>query len=106
MEEIRCYSGVPAVDVTDNVGGPMFRNVTADEMREDLETRIADFKSQFPEYKDCKIGIGTESGDLLEGQDYDVVFNVADRTYRKTGTELEIQLMWHFLPKAKFLPVD
>jgi acetyltransferase-like isoleucine patch superfamily enzyme len=104
MAADRCYSGVPAVDVTEKVGGPMFRKVTPAEMRSDLETRIRDFKDQNPDYAEARVGIATESADMLEGQGYDVVFNVADRSYVKRATEFERQLMWHLLPTAKFVP--
>lgn len=105
MAADRCYSGVPAVDVTDEVGGPMFRSVSPDEMRAELERRVNEFKRQTPKFAHKTIGIATKSGEWLEGKGFDLVFNVADRSYLKTATDVEKQLIRYLLPTARFVPV-
>jgi hypothetical protein len=103
MMENHCYAGVPAIDVTEKVG-PQFQEVSLDKMASELECRIKDFKQKNSSFSEAKIGISTISADMLEGKDYQLVFNVADRTYTKKNSALEMSLIRHLLPRAKFIP--
>jgi len=100
------YAGVPATDITKKIGKQIEKTSIEQRikyLREHLELfaerhgldNVRDFARILPG------GDGTEP----EGQSV-TVFDVASRTYRKTGTRLEYELIRFLLPDAKFIPIN
>jgi acetyltransferase-like isoleucine patch superfamily enzyme len=102
MEPNRIYAGVPAKDVTDKLGGPPFRDTTIDERHAELSRRVSQFFDEHPDFDRDQIKV-VDSWNS-EAPDGVSAFNVADRTYSKRRSEVEIALMRHLLPTAKFTP--
>lgn len=102
MAPDRCYAGVPAADITDKVGPP-FRKTTPGERATYLLGRLAEFERHTgTRVRDAAKILQEPGGTLPEpGR---LVFNVADRTYAKTGSPLEARLIRFLLPDAKFTP--
>ena len=102
MEENRIYAGSPAKDITDKLGGPPFVDVSVEERLRELERRVARFFDAHPDLpRDAVRAVTAWDGEL---EDDVIYFNVADRTYTKRGSPVEIKLMSHLLPTAKFCP--
>lgn len=100
----RTYAGSPATDVTEKVGKQI--EVTSVEERiKYLEEKLTTFRGRhkLPNI-DSFARVVTSAAVMGDIRDDITVFNVADRTYRKTGTHLEYSLIRFLLPDAKFLP--
>ncbi len=101
MKENHCYAGVPAEDLTSKIG-PQFKVTSIEERKAYMQKRLAEFS--------CVYDIqGLDQYVRVVGQPEVIsdviVFNVADRTYTKQGSEMEYKLIRFLLPDAKFLPV-
>lgn len=98
------YAGVPARDVTDKLGR-QFEPRTVEEKAADLEERIRGFGRKFSLPNILDDIVITDNGPAMDSAPAGrIVFNVRDRTYRKTGTQLERRLIRYLLPEAKFVP--
>lgn len=102
MQADRCYAGVPAADITEKVGPP-FKTTTPQERHAYLQGRFAEFQAATGQKAEALIAL--DPGRLPGGKD-ELAFNVADRTYRKTGSALERRLIRFLLPDAKFVPAS
>ena len=104
METDHTYGGAPAKDVTERFGA-QFKLTSTEERRANLQSRIEAFAGGTGDRRVLsRVRIATDPGDLSEASDGVTVFNVADRTYSKNGTDLEQQLIRFLLPEAKFVP--
>jgi len=88
MQENHIYGGNPAKDLTDKIGPP-FKDLSLNEKEGIFHRKIANFPMR----------------DQLSTADIDR-FDIANRTYEKTGTFLEQALMRYLLPEIKFVPKD
>lgn len=91
MPENTIWGGNPAKDLTERLGPPFVERSLADRLI-DFNERLDAFQA---EYRDV---------DLLELHDLADNFDLDDRTYQKTNSELEVRLMRFLLPEAKFTP--
>jgi len=101
MAPDRCYGGTPAVDITDKVG-PQFERTTVEQRRRYLEARLEAFCGEHGGRHNFAIAGAEDDRDATT--DGKTVFDVASRTYRKTGSDLEYRCIRWLLPEAKFLP--
>lgn len=100
----RVYAGSPARDITDRVG-PQFRETTVQERARYLQGRIEAFASTSRHTSVWdSVQIVTREEELPDSGRSVTVFNVASRSYRKIGSQLEHDLLRFLLPEAKFLP--
>lgn len=106
LEPDRCYAGVPAKDVTDKIG-PQFEEKSITDRVSYLRQRVHEFAEWkgIPELVE-NIRIVSTTDEMRDIADDELVFNVADRTYRKCRAEIEFKLMRYLLPDAKFVPQD
>jgi acetyltransferase-like isoleucine patch superfamily enzyme len=104
MQADHCYGGVPAKDITDRVG-PQFAPTTAEERLERLESRLREIDAEAGGGILDACRVTAVAGGRLEAPVGITVFNVADRTYEKTGSEHERRLIRRLLPEIKFVPV-
>ena len=100
MEENRVYAGTPAVDITDKIGPP-FRETTTEDTVDYMTQALASFFEENPTSDPGAIGLAADGVVLRQGES---LFDVADRTYSKTGSQTEVALMFYLLPRAKFTP--
>ena len=105
MECDRVYAGVPAQDITEKVGRP-FEITTIDQRIRYMKQRLSEFEKRFG----CDVCrfvriVGSNEAMKVEAKEI-IVFNVAERTYRKTGGSLEYKLIRFLLPGAKFVPAE
>jgi acetyltransferase-like isoleucine patch superfamily enzyme len=106
MEADHTYGGSPASDVTARVG-PQFKPTPPEERGRILQSRIEEFgrRSGVGDIL-SRVRITTEPAGLADASDTVTVFNVADRSYSKNGSELERRLVRFLLPDAKFVPAQ
>lgn len=100
MRSNRVYAGNPARDVTDRVG-TQFETVPLQRKLDYLCQRLAEFIAQHPAYAKGEIGICAGDALAVAGRS---MFDVATRSYTKTGSHAEIAFMSYLLPRAKFVP--
>ena len=100
MRSNRVYAGNPARDVTDRVG-PQFEPVPVERKLKYLLDRLAEFQALNPVFADGEIGIRAGNDIAVSGCS---MFDVASRTYTKTGIDAEFAFMAFLLPRAKFVP--
>lgn len=102
MEENHIYGGSPARDLTEKLGN-QFGIISINQKLELMEQKLNHFKEEHPEYNvDEYLQIVIEFPyQKIEGISY---FNVTDRTYIKTGSDIEIVFMSFLLPLFKFVP--
>jgi acetyltransferase-like isoleucine patch superfamily enzyme len=106
LEADRVYAGVPAVDITEKVG-PQFEVTSIQERTAYLQKRLEKFSDRFGHRStDDFAAIVTTKGQMPDAHPEVTLFNVADRTYRKLGTDSEYTLIRFLLPEVKFLPFD
>ena len=106
MEVDHTYAGVPAEDITEKVG-TQFKITPAEERAQYLQKRFTEFAQQFGvRHINEYVTIVTTPGQMSNRSKDVTMFNVADRTYSKCGTQLEYKLMRFLLPKAKFIPIE
>lgn len=101
LEENHIYGGNPAVDITGKLGTP-FKEVPTQERVADMEKRIAEFYEKNDQWKAGDIEVIASWDRPLQPEV--TYFNIADRTYSKRGKPIEVDIMRHLLPTAKFLP--
>ena len=99
----RIFAGSPAKDMTEKFG-PQFRQTSIDERREYVSDRI--------ERIACRVGISKVWSSVklvdeyyLTDATHELIINLADRTYKKNGTDFERLIIRSLLPDAKFTPV-
>ncbi len=105
MEENHVYAGVPAKDITSKVG-KQFEIISIEEKQEMFNKHYQNFlvinnltKSDYQILVVDKI-----NKDRIPKE---TVFNLKDRTYLPTRTELEYKFMKYLLyDKAKFIPIE
>lgn len=85
------WGGNPAIDLTGKLGFPFVDRPLATKLI-DFHERIDMFVASHPEIN------------ILELADIVQTFDLEKRTYRKTNSDLEVALMRHLLPEAKFVP--
>lgn len=102
----RTYAGIPASDITEKVG-PQFKITSIEERMLYLQRRTEEF-ARFNKIRnvDRHVRIVTDKYEMLNEDKGITIFNVADRTYVKVGSDLEYKLMRFLLPDAKFTPVS
>ena len=66
-----------------------------------MPTRLEEFFAANPTLDPSAIGLAVARDVAHEG---DLMFDVAVRTYSKTGSTTEVALMRYLLPRAKFTP--
>lgn len=106
MKADHCYAGAPARDVSEKFG-TQFAPSSWQQRLEYMESRLEEL-SRRPELAGLTGSVRLVSRrEDMAGSDKDVtVFNVADRSYTKCGSELEYRLMRALLPDAKFTPAS
>ena len=102
METDRCYAGVPAADVTERFGS-QFAPRPVEERIAMLQARIDEFARGECRKPETIAAVVADWADVAASRDV-TVFNVADRSYRKTASPLERRLIRFLLPEAKFVP--
>ncbi len=100
MEENRVYAGSPAVDITEKTG-PQFRSPPDEEKLGYFIERVEEFFAANPTFDPDAIGVAVAGSVTREGES---IFDIADRTYSKSGSPTEVALMHFLLPRAKFTP--
>lgn len=101
LKENRIYAGNPAVDITEKLGRP-YNEVSIPDRLAEMARRVDAFFAKNPEFKrGCLEVVDSWDRKIDPGVTY---FNVADRTYSKRGNAVEVPIMQHLLPTAKFLP--
>ena len=66
-----------------------------------MTTRLEEFFAANPTLDPGGIGLAVARDVVREGES---MFDVADRTYSKSGSTTEVALMRYLLPRAKFTP--
>ncbi len=100
MEFNQIYAGSPAKSISDKVGF-QFEPVPVEVKKQKMEQYLQEWN---PEITSLKIVTSREEM-ILEDVDF-TYFNVADRTYTKRGTDIEVSFMKFLLPaRAKFVPL-
>jgi len=100
----RTYAGVPAKDFTEKFG-TQFETIPPDKIASNLNTRIDDYANKYNIFDIwSKVDIVDEWRESITYSK--VIFNVKDRTYLKTGSKFEQQLIRFLLPEAKFVPKE
>lgn len=94
----RTYAGSPARDMTD-VFGPQFEPTSRQHREEYLRVRLDEFARQSDAKARYVAGLSLDDPDAPQSIDLE------QRTYRKTGTPLERELIRFLLPDAKLTPV-
>lgn len=106
MQPDRIYAGVPATDITEK-GGPPYNATSIEDRVKYMKAQLGDFaRTRGITDIDRHAKIVTSSAELPSSSENTTVFNVADRTYSKTGSALENKLMRFLLPEAKFIPIN
>ncbi len=101
LEKNRVYGGNPAVDLTDKLGRP-YADVTVADRLVEMRRRVEAFHTANPQFpRGCIEVIDSWDRPLDPGVTY---FNVAERTYSKRRNPVEVPIMKHLWPTAKFLP--
>ncbi|HAR97080.1 MAG TPA: hypothetical protein DCR97_14135 [Deltaproteobacteria bacterium] len=104
LQENHVYGGVPVVDLTDRLG-PQFADTSISERMQYMTERIEEFGTIYSVNNvDRYIKIVTDYQDGSYSGDT-TVFNIKNRTYIKTGSDLEHRFIRFLLPSAKFVPV-
>ena len=94
------YAGSPAKSISDKIGF-QFKEVSISEKMDKMKKYLSQWNSNA---KNIKIIEDISEIDLNNSKTS--YFNVSDRTYTKTGSDLEIEFMKFLLPaKAKFIPL-
>ncbi len=97
MKYNEIYAGSPAKSISDKVGH-QFVERSLDEKMEMMRTYLQSFGN------DDQILLVDKEADIHFDDDK-TYFNIADRKYKKTGSDIEISFMKFLLPaKAKFVP--
>ena len=100
MKYNRVYAGNPARDMTDRLGH-QFKSVSIDEKAEHFKLKLREFFQIHPEFDETNFGILAAGQIISPGE---IIFNLDQRTYTKSGSAAEIALMIFLLPKIKFTP--
>lgn len=106
MKADHCYAGVPARDQSERFGS-QFQETTPQERLEYMQARVEEL-SRLPQFAELEgsVRLATRREDMTAAGEGVTVFNVADRTYTKQGSQLEFHLMRALLPDAKFVPTS
>ena len=104
MEADRVYAGLPAKDVTDKTGPP-FAVTTLEQRRAYMGKRVEEFANRHG-IRDlqARVRLLSSTQEMHTVPETVTAFNLADRTYTKRGSDLEVKLMRFLLPDAKFTP--
>jgi acetyltransferase-like isoleucine patch superfamily enzyme len=94
------YGGVPAVDLTDKLGG-QFENRTIEAKAAKLRALVDAFTARHPEYAG-KLLVVTSPDEIRPGV---CCFDVSRRVYTKTRSEAEVAFMRAHIPLVKFTPL-
>ncbi len=106
MKADHTYAGTPAEDITEKVG-PQFKVTSVEERVAYLQKRLEEFTQRHRLGRISDFArIVTSPDEMPDMTGSIIIFNVADRSYTKTGTQLEYKLIRFLLPDAKFIPVD
>jgi acetyltransferase-like isoleucine patch superfamily enzyme len=101
LEKNHIYGGNPAIDITHKLGAP-YNEIPVSERLVEMDKRVADFFEKNEKWRPGSIKvIDSWDGEIKSDVTY---FNVADRTYSKRRNPIEVDIMRHLLPTAKFLP--
>lgn len=103
LEENHVYGGVPAVDLTDRLG-PQFADTSIPERMQYMKDKIEEFAEI---YSACNMDRYVKIVTDYRGGSYSsdmTVFNIENRTYIKSGSDIEHRLIRFLLPSAKFVP--
>ena len=104
MEPNHCYAGVPAKDLTDKLG-PQFEETSIEQRTEYVNRELDAFAGKHGGRDQLVVVACYEK--LEQAPAGKIAFNVADRTYRKTSSDLEYECMrWLLGHGAKFIPVS
>jgi len=100
MEPNHIYSGVPAVDITDKIGG-QFKEKNPDLIKEEFDKILFEACQKLKINKDQFLIVDKIDPELNKTQ-----FDLINRVYFKTNKEHESRLIKYLLPtKAKFIPM-
>ena len=101
MQPNRIYGGVPAIDVTDKLGGPPYEEIGSEEKLARLKALFAEFaRSEAARGLDLsRISLSVETESAEDGVS---VFNPEKRTYSALRTAEETAFMRFLLPHVKF----
>jgi acetyltransferase-like isoleucine patch superfamily enzyme len=94
------YGGVPAVDLTDKLGG-QFEERTVDAKAAKLRELIDAFTARHPGYAG-KLLVVTSPNEIRPGN---CCFDVSRRVYTKTRSEAEVAFLRAHVPLVKFTPL-
>ena len=94
------YGGVPAVDLTDRIGG-QFEERSVGEKAARLQELIDAFTARHPEYAG-KLLVATSPEEMRPGV---CCFDVSRRVYTKTRSEAEVAFLKAHVPLVKFAPL-
>lgn len=100
MQYNRVYAGNPARDMTDRLGN-QFKSISIDEKTAHFKLKLREFFQTHPQFDVTCFGVFA-SGKLIKPGD--IIFNLDQRTYTKSGGVAETALMLFLLPKIKFTP--
>lgn len=102
MQAHRTYAGVPAKDETEKLG-TQFKSIPLASKYEVLNKKIEAFGKVYniPNFKDLVL--------ILENQKFEVTekiqIDIIQRTYKKTGSNIEYYFILFLLPEVKLQPV-
>ena len=100
MLENHVYGGVPAVDLTDRLGG-QFEERSVGEKAARLQELIDAFTARHPEHAG-KLLVVTSPEEIRPGV---CCFDVSRRVYTKTRSEAEVAFLKAHIPLVKFIPL-
>ena len=104
MEENHVYAGVPARDVTSNMG-PQFVDSPPEVRMDRMKQYLEEFYAAHPEFRERTLLPVLKYDDRLDAGI--TQFHLMDRTYTRRRTDQELEfLSWVTPVKAKFLPHD
>ncbi len=110
----RIFGGVPAEDLTDRMGGPPYRELSAEEklaLMEELLSRHAPDDLPWDKIRFLAGGrayrFSPGEGKLSQApEEAELIFDLDRRVYLKRGHPAEAHLIRALFPRAKFVPVN
>lgn len=94
------YGGVPAVDLTDRIGG-QFEERSVNEKAARLRELVDAFTARYPEHAG-KLLVATSPEEIRPGV---CCFDVSRRVYTKTRSQAEVAFLKAHVPLVKFTPL-
>lgn len=104
MQPNHIYAGVPAVDVTEKMGGGQFEERSVGEKAMRMLDLIHAFELAHPEYRGALRATTTRVA--TDGYDGITTFDVSTRTYTRTNSDAEVAFLKAHVPLVKFTAAD